>query len=74
LFIGWFFLATRRTPGVFRLAFSCLEDRENTTMTVVWEELTLGFLKWEAAAASADKAIGSNFARRGDWFSAGESG
>ena len=37
-------LATRRTPGVFRLAFSCLEDRENTTITVVWEELTLGFL------------------------------
>jgi putative Mg2+ transporter-C (MgtC) family protein len=38
------FLATRRTSGVFRLAFSCLEARENTTMSVVWEELTLGLL------------------------------
>ena len=44
LLIGWFAALQRRTPGVFRLAFSCLEDRENTTMTVVWEELTLGFL------------------------------
>ena len=45
LLIGWFAAFNApNSPGVFRRAFSRLEDRENTTMTVVWEELTLGLL------------------------------